>query len=69
MKETRYVYDFVVEVNNTSNAKVSVEECRYVVRFLKLNIKEDLKQYESYEGAPQGWSISPVLANVYSLCA
>ena len=38
---------------------------RYIVRFLKSGIIEDLKYYDSDKGAPQGGLISPVLANVY----
>lgn len=38
---------------------------RYIVRFLKSGIMEDLKYYESDKGTPQGGLISPVLANVY----
>ena len=38
---------------------------RYLVRFLKSGIMEDLKYYESDKGTPQGGLISPVLANVY----
>ncbi len=38
---------------------------RYIVRFLKSGIIEDLKYYESDKGTPQGGVISPVLANVY----
>lgn len=38
---------------------------RYVVRFLKSGIIEDMKFYESDKGTPQGGLISPVLANVY----
>ena len=38
---------------------------RYIVRFLKSGIVEDLKHYESDKGTPQGGLISPVLANVY----
>ena len=38
---------------------------RYIVRFLKSGIIEDLKYYESDKGTPQGGIISPVLANVY----
>lgn len=38
---------------------------RYVNRFLKSGIIEDLKYYESDKGTPQGGLISPVLANVY----
>lgn len=38
---------------------------RYIVRFLKSGIIEDLKYYESDKGTPQGGIISPILANVY----
>lgn len=38
---------------------------RYIVRFLKAGIIEDLKYYESEKGTPQGGLISPILANVY----
>jgi group II intron reverse transcriptase/maturase len=38
---------------------------RYIVRFLKAGIIEDLKYYESDKGTPQGGLISPILANVY----
>lgn len=38
---------------------------RYIARFLKSGIIEDLKYYESDKGTPQGGLISPVLANVY----
>lgn len=38
---------------------------RYVVRFLKSGVIEDMKYYESDKGTPQGGLISPVLANVY----
>jgi group II intron reverse transcriptase/maturase len=38
---------------------------RYIVRFLKAGIIEDMKFYESDKGTPQGGLISPVLANVY----
>lgn len=38
---------------------------RYIVRFLKAGIIEDMKYYESDKGTPQGGLISPVLANVY----
>ena len=38
---------------------------RYVKRFLKSGIMEDMKYYESDKGTPQGGLISPVLANVY----
>ena len=38
---------------------------RYIVRFLKSGIIEDLKFQESDKGTPQGGLISPILANVY----
>ncbi len=38
---------------------------RYIKRFLKSGIMEDMKFYESDKRTPQGWLISPVLANVY----
>lgn len=38
---------------------------RYISRFLKSGIIEDMKHYESDKGTPQGGLISPVLANVY----
>lgn len=38
---------------------------RYIVRFLKSGIMEDMKYVESDKGTPQGGVISPVLANVY----
>lgn len=38
---------------------------RYIKRFLRSGIIEDLKYYESDKGTPQGGIISPVLANVY----
>ena len=38
---------------------------RYIKRFLKAGIVEDLSYYESDKGTPQGGLISPVLANVY----
>jgi group II intron reverse transcriptase/maturase len=38
---------------------------RYVKRFLKAGIMEDLTRHESDKGTPQGGLISPVLANIY----
>ncbi|UZW15283.1 group II intron reverse transcriptase/maturase [Clostridium pasteurianum] len=38
---------------------------RYIKRFLKAGIIEDMKFYESDKGTPQGGLISPVCANVY----
>lgn len=38
---------------------------RYIKRFLKAGIMEDMARYESDFGTPQGGLISPVLANVY----
>ena len=38
---------------------------RYIKRFLKAGIIEDMKYHESDRGTPQGGLISPVLANVY----
>ncbi|QSX04644.1 group II intron reverse transcriptase/maturase [Sedimentibacter sp. zth1] len=38
---------------------------RYIVRFLKAGIWEDMKYVESDKGTIQGGNISPVLANVY----
>jgi group II intron reverse transcriptase/maturase len=38
---------------------------RYIVRFLKAGIMEDMRYQESDKGTPQGGLISPVLANVY----
>lgn len=38
---------------------------RYINRFLKAGIIEDMKYYESEKGTPQGGLISPILANVY----
>jgi group II intron reverse transcriptase/maturase len=38
---------------------------RYITRFLKGGVIEELKFYESAKGTPQGGLISPVLANVY----
>lgn len=38
---------------------------RYIKRFLKAGIMEDMRYYESDKGTPQGGLISPILANVY----
>lgn len=38
---------------------------RYIVRFLKSGVMEDMKYYSSDKGTPQGGLISPVLANIY----
>ena len=38
---------------------------RYIVRFLKAGVMEDMKRYETDKGTPQGGIISPILANVY----
>jgi group II intron reverse transcriptase/maturase len=38
---------------------------RYVVRFLKSGIMEDMQLIESHKGTPQGGLISPILANIY----
>ena len=38
---------------------------RYIVRFLKAGIIEDMRHYESDKGTPQGGLISPILANIY----
>lgn len=38
---------------------------RYISRFLKAGIIEDMQYYESDRGTPQGGLISPILANVY----
>ncbi|MEW6663196.1 MAG: reverse transcriptase domain-containing protein [Bacillota bacterium] len=38
---------------------------RYIKRFLKAGIMEDMKYHESDKGTPQGGLISPVCANVY----
>lgn len=38
---------------------------RYISRFLRAGIIEDMQYYESDRGTPQGGVISPILANVY----
>jgi len=38
---------------------------RYVVRFLKAGIMENMQRLESDKGTPQGGLISPILANIY----
>jgi len=38
---------------------------RYVKRFLKAGVMEEMKYHENDKGTPQGGLISPVLANVY----
>lgn len=38
---------------------------RYIKRFLKSGIMEEMQYYESDKGTPQGGLISPVLANIY----
>jgi group II intron reverse transcriptase/maturase len=38
---------------------------RYIKRFLKAGVMEDMKYNESDKGTPQGGLISPVLANIY----
>lgn len=38
---------------------------RYISRFLKAGVMEDMQYYENDKGPPQGGLISPILANVY----
>jgi len=38
---------------------------RYIKRFLRSGIMEEMQYYESDKGTPQGGLISPVLANIY----
>lgn len=38
---------------------------RYITRFLKSGIFEDMQHIESDKGTPQGGLISPILANIY----
>ncbi|MCL2065573.1 MAG: group II intron reverse transcriptase/maturase [Candidatus Cloacimonetes bacterium] len=38
---------------------------RYIVRFLKAGIMEEMQRLESDKGTPQGGLISPILANIY----
>jgi retron-type reverse transcriptase len=41
---------------------------RYIVRFLKSEIMEDGKYYESDKGTAQGSLFSLIIAHVYTLC-
>lgn len=38
---------------------------RYIIRFLKSGILEEMQHIESDKGTPQGGLISPILANIY----
>lgn len=38
---------------------------RYIVRFLKSGVMENMTKYETDKGTPQGGLISPILANIY----
>ena len=38
---------------------------RYIARFLKAGIMENMQRHESDKGTPQGGLISPILANIY----
>ena len=38
---------------------------RYIVRFLKSGVMENMTKYETDKGTPQGGLISPILGNVY----
>ncbi len=38
---------------------------KLIVRFLKVGVMEESKQWETEKGAPQGGIISPILSNIY----